>query len=103
MDSSQDLLRQAVQAAGPSTLPLHQFDSVAEGIEGKDPADARQILEQIALRPMIDKTRHHVRRGGHLWEIDEFHGDNAGLIVAETAFLALLIIAGLSVLAPSAS
>ena len=45
--------------------------------------DAQEILERVALRPLIDKTRHHVRRGRHLWEIDEFHGDNAGLIVAE--------------------
>ncbi|MEJ2577282.1 MAG: CYTH domain-containing protein [Gammaproteobacteria bacterium] len=46
-------------------------------------ADAEQMLESVALRPLIDKTRHLVRRGGHLWEIDEFHGENAGLIVAE--------------------
>jgi len=45
--------------------------------------DAREILEHVALKPLIDKTRHHVERGGHLWEIDEFHGDNAGLVVAE--------------------
>jgi len=45
--------------------------------------DARDMLEHVALRPLIDKTRHLVRRGGHLWEIDEFHGENAGLIVAE--------------------
>lgn len=47
------------------------------------PQDAREILQQVALRPLIEKTRHHVRRGRHLWEIDEFHGENAGLIVAE--------------------
>lgn len=45
--------------------------------------DAHELLEHVALRPLIDKTRHHVRRGDHLWEIDEFHGENAGLIVAE--------------------
>ena len=45
--------------------------------------DAREILDHVALRPLIDKTRYHVVRGEHLWEIDEFHGDNAGLIVAE--------------------
>ena len=45
--------------------------------------DARELIEKVALRPLIDKTRHYVRRGSHLWEIDEFHGDNAGLIVAE--------------------
>lgn len=45
--------------------------------------DAREMLDQIALPPLIDKTRHHVLRGGHLWEIDEFHGENAGLVIAE--------------------
>lgn len=45
--------------------------------------DARQMLDRVALRPLIDKTRYHVHHGGHLWEIDEFYGDNAGLVVAE--------------------
>lgn len=45
--------------------------------------DARELLDNVALRPLIDKIRHHVRHGDHLWEIDEFFGDNAGLIVAE--------------------
>jgi len=46
-------------------------------------ADAGEMLERIAIRPLIDKTRHEVHIGGHLWEIDEFHGENQGLIVAE--------------------
>ncbi|MCB1800495.1 MAG: CYTH domain-containing protein [Gammaproteobacteria bacterium] len=46
-------------------------------------ADAQEMLDKVALRPLIDKTRHHVRRGDHLWEIDEFHGENDGLVVAE--------------------
>ena len=45
--------------------------------------DALEMLEQVAIRPIIEKTRHEVRSGKHLWEIDEFHGDNAGLVVAE--------------------
>ena len=32
---------------------------------------------------VIDKTRHLVDYGGHTFEVDEFHGDNAGLTVAE--------------------
>ena len=32
---------------------------------------------------MIEKTRHYVTFGKHTWEIDEFNGENAGLIVAE--------------------
>lgn len=45
--------------------------------------DAREMLDACALRPLIDKTRHIVRFGQHRWEIDEFHGENAGLIMAE--------------------
>lgn len=44
--------------------------------------DARQM--QAAFEgPRIDKTRHYLRVGQHRWEVDEFHGDNAGLVVAE--------------------
>ena len=32
---------------------------------------------------MIDKTRYLVKAGPHTFEVDEFHGDNRGLIVAE--------------------
>lgn len=32
---------------------------------------------------VIDKTRHLVRAGQHIFEVDEFHGENAGLIMAE--------------------
>jgi adenylate cyclase len=35
------------------------------------------------LKPVIEKTRHLVTHENHLWEIDEFDGENAGLIVAE--------------------
>ncbi|HLF12847.1 MAG TPA: hypothetical protein VJA26_16715, partial [Gammaproteobacteria bacterium] len=33
--------------------------------------------------PLVEKTRHWVPHGGFEWEIDEFHGDNEGLVVAE--------------------
>lgn len=45
--------------------------------------DAEEMLDQLAVGPQISKIRHHVRVGEHLWEVDEFFGDNAGLIVAE--------------------
>ena len=32
---------------------------------------------------IIDKTRYVVKHGGFEWEVDEFHGDNEGLVVAE--------------------
>ena len=44
--------------------------------------DAEQMLA-LCMDSPIDKTRHEVELGGFLWEIDEFHGANDGLIVAE--------------------
>ena len=32
---------------------------------------------------MIDKTRHVIEHGGMTWEVDEFHGALAGLVLAE--------------------
>jgi adenylate cyclase len=45
--------------------------------------DAGEILEHLAIAPLIEKTRHEVKVGRHLWEIDEFQGANQGLVVAE--------------------
>jgi len=44
--------------------------------------DARELLD-LCEGPPIDKTRHRVAFGGHVWEIDVFHGANEGLVVAE--------------------
>jgi len=44
--------------------------------------DARALLDRC-VGGLIDKRRHLVEHCGHLWEIDEFLGDNAGLVVAE--------------------
>lgn len=44
--------------------------------------DARQLLDTLCHH-CLEKTRHLVQHGDHLWEIDEFHGANSGLIVAE--------------------
>ncbi len=45
--------------------------------------EAAELLDNLCLRPLIEKTRYRVEHAGQLWEIDEFHGENAGLIVAE--------------------
>jgi adenylate cyclase len=45
--------------------------------------DATEILKDLCDGPLIDKLRYHVQHGAHLWEIDVFEGDNAGLVVAE--------------------
>ncbi len=44
--------------------------------------DARQLLA-LCEGSVIDKYRHCLHYAGMTWEIDEFLGDNAGLVVAE--------------------
>lgn len=46
-------------------------------------SDAATILDLLCEQPLIDKHRHKEIHGGHVWEIDVFHGDNEGLVVAE--------------------
>lgn len=45
--------------------------------------DASQILARLCVRPLIEKTRYDIRIGGFTWQVDEFAGENAGLVVAE--------------------
>ena len=45
--------------------------------------EASEMLDNLCERPLIEKTRYRVEHQGLTWEIDEFDGDNAGLIIAE--------------------
>lgn len=45
--------------------------------------DAAVLLERLAKKPLIEKKRHLVPHQGLVWEVDEFFGDNAGLLLAE--------------------
>lgn len=47
------------------------------------PEDDARALLALCVGGLIEKRRHLVRHGGLLWEVDEFLGDNAGLVVAE--------------------
>ena len=46
-------------------------------------ADALAMLDELAQGPVIDKVRHLVPVGGHVWEVDVFAGENAPLVMAE--------------------
>ena len=46
-------------------------------------ADCNAMLDTLAEKPIIEKKRYKVPFAGLTWEIDEFFGENAGLIVAE--------------------
>lgn len=51
--------------------------------EKEIPADEVRELLKICEPGVIDKTRYQVKAGPHIYEIDEFYGENQGLIVAE--------------------
>lgn len=46
-------------------------------------ADADELLDGLCEKPIIEKTRSTIPYEGFTWEVDEFAGVNAGLIVAE--------------------
>ena len=46
-------------------------------------AEAEEMLGHLCEGPSIEKWRHLVVHDGSGWEIDEFLGENAGLVVAE--------------------
>jgi CYTH domain-containing protein len=45
-------------------------------------ADGRELMK-LCASGIIDKVRHYVPVGKHVWEVDVFHGDNEGLVIAE--------------------
>ena len=45
--------------------------------------DANDILDKLCQKPLIEKIRHEIHMDGFTWEIDEFLGENVGLVVAE--------------------
>ncbi|NJL39289.1 MAG: CYTH domain-containing protein [Leptolyngbyaceae cyanobacterium SM1_4_3] len=45
--------------------------------------DAMLMLDTLCDRPLIEKTRYILKQNNLIWEIDEFAGENQGLIVAE--------------------
>ena len=45
--------------------------------------DAELLMELFCKKPLIEKHRHRETHCGKLWEIDVFHLENDGLVVAE--------------------
>lgn len=45
--------------------------------------DAQQLLTELCEQPIIHKTRYTMKHKGQLWAVDEFSGENEGLVLAE--------------------
>ena len=46
-------------------------------------ADGQELLDTLCEQPLIEKIRYLVHHAGMIWEVDEFLGENSGLVVAE--------------------
>lgn len=45
--------------------------------------DANEILDHLCELPLIEKTRYRIPYDNLIWEVDEFAGENRGLVVAK--------------------
>ena len=45
--------------------------------------EAAELLDRLCQQPIIEKYRRRIDFAGNVWEVDEFLGANAGLVVAE--------------------
>ncbi len=45
--------------------------------------DAEAMLDELCEKPLIEKNRYKIKQGNFIWEVDEFFGENKGLICAE--------------------
>ncbi|MGB3049908.1 MAG: CYTH domain-containing protein [Polyangiales bacterium] len=76
-----------VRLAGPRgsiTIKGKTVGARREEFEYEIPVpDAKRMLDALCKRPLIEKVRYTLPVGRHIWEIDVFGGDNAGLVVAE--------------------
>ena len=45
--------------------------------------DAREMLSSFCDKPLIEKIRYQINFNNLIWEVDEFMGENEGLIIAE--------------------
>ena len=62
--------------SGKQGLSRYEFEKEIPLSDAKD-------LMAICEPGIIDKTRYLVKSGAHVFEVDEFYGDNEGLIMAE--------------------
>ena len=71
---------------GPSTddgLSRYEFEKEIELEEAQELMKLCERSKDTNRLLIIEKTRHLVEYGDHVFEVDEFHGDNKGLVIAE--------------------
>lgn len=76
-----------IEKSGILTIKGPNVDGVRLEYEYDIPfADAKEMLEKLCHKPLIEKTRYKIDYEGFTWEVDEFKGENEGLLFAEIEF-----------------
>lgn len=73
-------------AGGKGTLTIKGLTQGFSKLEFEyeiPPEEARDLLDSLCEKPLIEKTRYRIKHGGLVWEVDEFAGENNGLVLAE--------------------
>ncbi len=65
------------------TIKGENTNATRQEYEYEIPMQDAESLLLLCQKPIIEKVRYLVPRGGKTWEIDDFGGDNLGLILAE--------------------
>ena len=65
------------------TIKSKKSERVNLEYEYSIPLDEAKSMMILSPFPAIEKTRHTLEHEGHTWEVDEFYGENKGLVVAE--------------------
>ena len=77
-------VRVRVEGVKPSiAIKSKKSERVNLEYEYSIPLDEAISLMKLSPFPVIEKTRHILDYKGHTWEVDEFHSNNEGLVVAE--------------------
>jgi adenylate cyclase len=69
---------------GKITIKGEKKKGEGDEFEYEIPGDeAAYMIEHLCLKPTIEKMRYKINYKGSTWEVDEFFGENSGLILAE--------------------
>lgn len=70
--------------AGKLTIKGIKENGAGDEFEYDIPGDeAVYLIDHICLKPVIEKMRYKINLHGNIWEVDEFFGENLGLVLAE--------------------
>lgn len=84
MEKERAVRVRTAEGCGFLTIKRHISSRVRMEYEYEIPVDeARNILNNICIKPLIEKKRYRVGYQGNVWEIDEFLGENRSLVLAE--------------------